>query len=68
MNKLFVGLCASICLLSLATDAQAVRLGGRTTIRPHKSYTPPPRTYRPAPVDFSQVCERSSQWCELRYS
>ena len=39
MNKLFVGLCASVCLLSLATDAQAVRLGGRTTIRPHRSYT-----------------------------
>lgn len=19
-------------------------------------------------IDFSQVCERSSQWCELRYS
>lgn len=51
MNKLFVGLCASVCLLSLATDAQAVRLGGRTTIRPHRSYTPPPRTYRPAPVN-----------------
>jgi len=51
MNKLLVGLCASVCLLSLATDAQAVRLGGRTTIRPHRSYTPPPRTYRPAPVN-----------------
>ena len=51
MNKLLVGLCASICLLSLATDAQAVRLGGRTTIRPHRSYTPPPRTYRPTPAN-----------------
>lgn len=51
MNKLLVGLCASMCLLSLATDAQAVRLGGRTTIRPHRSYTPPPRTYRPSPVN-----------------
>ena len=51
MNKLLVGLCASICLLSLATDAQAVRLGGRTTIRPHRSYTPSPRTYRRTPAN-----------------
>lgn len=51
MNKLFVGLCASVCLLSLATDAQAVRLGGRPPFVRNRSYTPPPRTYRPAPVN-----------------
>lgn len=49
MNKFFVGLCASTCLLFLTTEAEAVRLGGRTTIRPHRSYTPPPRVYRPSP-------------------
>lgn len=26
------------------------------------------RVFHEAQLDFSQVCERSSQWCELRYS
>ena len=26
------------------------------------------RKFEMDPIDFSQVCERSSQWCELRHS
>ena len=51
MNKLFVGLlCLSLPLIS-SNGRSGSPPRGRTTIRPHRSYTPPPRTYRPAPVN-----------------
>ena len=48
------------CRKSASTDRQLIACQERLLERLNMSIA--------KALDFSQVCERSSQWCELRYS